>query len=210
MTHACSRPTSLPTSSMAWPGTPDDREIIFGGNQLRRVSVSKGESSITNIPTSLAQRRFRRCVATACVRTVRRQCDVRKLDLHDLTHVAGEPSELISSTRQQAAPSFSLTARASPSSPIAAELGIWDSCDRDGSNAVQLTRFGVGLDGTPRWSPDGRQIVFDHGPMECRRCTWFPPVASRARSPATRRAAKCHLLARRKMGLSSTPRITTV
>jgi Tol biopolymer transport system component len=34
-------------------------------------------------------------------------------------------------------------------------------CDRDGSNAIQLTHFGGPLSGTPRWSPDGKQIVFD-------------------------------------------------
>jgi Tol biopolymer transport system component/DNA-binding winged helix-turn-helix (wHTH) protein len=31
----------------------------------------------------------------------------------------------------------------------------------DGSDAVQLSNFRVQLTGTPRWSPDGRQIVFD-------------------------------------------------
>ena len=37
---------------------------------------------------------------------------------------------------------------------------IW-VCDSDGSNPLQLTSFGGGLTGTPRWSPDGRQIAFD-------------------------------------------------
>ena len=32
---------------LAW--TSDDREIIFGGNQLRRVSATRGEPSITNV-----------------------------------------------------------------------------------------------------------------------------------------------------------------
>jgi Tol biopolymer transport system component len=31
----------------------------------------------------------------------------------------------------------------------------------DGNDAVQLSNFRVQLTGTPRWSPDGRQIVFD-------------------------------------------------
>jgi WD40-like Beta Propeller Repeat len=29
---------------------------------------------------------------------------------------------------------------------------------------LQLTSFGGELDGTPRWSPDGRWIVFDRRP----------------------------------------------
>lgn len=37
---------------------------------------------------------------------------------------------------------------------------IW-VCDADGSNAVQLTSFGRGMSGSPRWSPDGKTIAFD-------------------------------------------------
>jgi Tol biopolymer transport system component/DNA-binding winged helix-turn-helix (wHTH) protein len=37
---------------------------------------------------------------------------------------------------------------------------IWES-DSDGSNPVQLTNFGGPVAGTPRWSPDGRHVVFD-------------------------------------------------
>lgn len=37
---------------------------------------------------------------------------------------------------------------------------VW-ICDEDGSNAVQLTSFGKGWSGSPRWSPDGRTIAFD-------------------------------------------------
>jgi Tol biopolymer transport system component/DNA-binding winged helix-turn-helix (wHTH) protein len=37
---------------------------------------------------------------------------------------------------------------------------IW-VCDTDGANAVQLTTFGSGMSGSPRWSPDGKTIAFD-------------------------------------------------
>lgn len=37
---------------------------------------------------------------------------------------------------------------------------IW-VCDADGTNAVQLTTFGRGISGSPRWSPDGHMIAFD-------------------------------------------------
>jgi Tol biopolymer transport system component/DNA-binding winged helix-turn-helix (wHTH) protein len=37
---------------------------------------------------------------------------------------------------------------------------IW-LCDADGGNAVQLTSFGRGMSGSPRWSPDGQAIAFD-------------------------------------------------
>jgi Tol biopolymer transport system component/serine/threonine protein kinase len=38
---------------------------------------------------------------------------------------------------------------------------IWRS-DADGSNPLQMTFFDTGFSGTPRWSPDGRWIAFDH------------------------------------------------
>ncbi len=40
---------------------------------------------------------------------------------------------------------------------------IW-VCDSDGGNQVQLTKFGGSHVGSPRWSPDGRQIAFDSRP----------------------------------------------
>jgi Tol biopolymer transport system component len=38
---------------------------------------------------------------------------------------------------------------------------IWRS-DADGSNPMQMTFFDTGFSGTPRWSPDGKWIAFDH------------------------------------------------
>ena len=38
---------------------------------------------------------------------------------------------------------------------------IWRS-DWDGSNPLQMTFFDEGFSGTPRWSPDGKWIAFDH------------------------------------------------
>src|SRR6185312_762447 len=37
---------------------------------------------------------------------------------------------------------------------------IW-LCEADGSNAFQLTNFGKGWSGSPRWSPDGMSVAFD-------------------------------------------------
>jgi Tol biopolymer transport system component len=38
---------------------------------------------------------------------------------------------------------------------------IWKS-DADGSHLLQMTSFERGFSGTPRWSPDGKWIAFDH------------------------------------------------
>jgi Tol biopolymer transport system component len=39
-------------------------------------------------------------------------------------------------------------------------MEIW-ICDADGSDPVQLTSFGGPMTGSPQWSPDGTQVVFD-------------------------------------------------
>ena len=38
---------------------------------------------------------------------------------------------------------------------------IWICDAADGANAFQLTSFGKGMSGSPRWSPDGKTIAFD-------------------------------------------------
>ncbi len=145
---------------LAW--TSDDREIVFGGNLLRRVSATRGEQSIKSVSyvpgpaTFPAIRGNLLAYVQAAV-----NANVWKLDLRDSTHAAGDPSKLISSTRQQAAPSFSPDGtHIAFQSDRSGSWEIW-TCDRDGSNAMQLTHFGGSLTGTPRWSPDGKQIVFD-------------------------------------------------
>jgi dipeptidyl aminopeptidase/acylaminoacyl peptidase len=72
----------------------------------------------------------------------------------------GSPKKVISTSRvdaeAQLSPDGSKIAFASDRS---GSYEIW-ICDRDGANALQLTRFG-GHTGAPRWSPDGRRIACD-------------------------------------------------
>jgi tricorn protease-like protein len=53
------------------------------------------------------------------------------------------------------------TGAASPSPQPVRNEEIW-SCGSDGTHCFQVTAFnGTFVTGTPRWSPDGKQIVFD-------------------------------------------------
>jgi len=79
----------------------------------------------------------------------------------DQGHHGGKPEKLIYSTLQEEGPQYSPDGKHIVfQSTRSGSFEIW-RCDPDGSHLVQLTSFNGPLTGTPRWSPDGRQISFD-------------------------------------------------
>ena len=58
-------------------------------------------------------------------------------------------------------------------------------CDSEGANLVQLTSFGGPEVGTPRWSPDGQQIVFDSAAESNRDIYVVSPEGARPRRLTT-------------------------
>ena len=73
---------------------------------------------------------------------------------------AGPPDRFISSTRMESGPQFSPDgSKIAFESTRSGAYEIW-ICRSDGSDLIQLTQFNS-ISGTPRWSPNGQQIVFD-------------------------------------------------
>lgn len=76
----------------------------------------------------------------------------------------GKPRSAIASTQYDSSPQFSPDGRrVAFRSNRGGFHEIW-TADPDGRGAIQVTRFGGPLTGTPRWSPDGRWIVCDSRP----------------------------------------------
>ena len=87
--------------------------------------------------------------------------NIWRLDLTAASKPRSAAIKLISSSRDQRAPSISPDGdRIAFESSRSGHGEIW-VCNSDGSNPVQLTFFGGPLTGTPRWSPDSQRIVFD-------------------------------------------------
>jgi Tol biopolymer transport system component/DNA-binding winged helix-turn-helix (wHTH) protein len=145
---------------LAW--TLDDGQILLGGQQLRRIPSARAAELSAVVPYVPGPALFPSLRGNRLAYTqARDNANIWKLDLRSPSQSSGEPAKLISSTRQQAAASFSPDGtQIAFQSDRSGSWEIW-KCNRDGSSAVQLTHFGGPLSGTPRWSPDGQQIAFD-------------------------------------------------
>jgi Tol biopolymer transport system component len=143
--------------------TPDGGEILFTvpSEGIRRVSVVGGEPEpILGVGQNAA------FPSLQGNRMVFQQMTSQPRDLWRIPGRRGAnpdraPERLIASSSSDANADYSPVGRriAFNSSRSGGASNVW-TCDSDGANPVQLTRLERG-GGTPRWSPDGRRIVFD-------------------------------------------------
>jgi Tol biopolymer transport system component/DNA-binding winged helix-turn-helix (wHTH) protein len=149
---------------LAW--TADSRELIYTSHVGGTVNLWKVSSS-GGTPEQMAvggvdayypaiSRHGNRLAYTQIYGAT----PVYRIDRTDGTLSFNSPDKLIASTRSDRSPQFSPDGKSiSFESDRSGSYEIW-VCDSEGANPIQLTSFGGPDVGPPRWSPDGRQIVF--------------------------------------------------
>jgi Tol biopolymer transport system component/predicted Ser/Thr protein kinase len=148
-------------SGVAW--TPDGKDIVvcdeFSG--LWRMAASMSGKPVRLAFASDANGpAISRQGNRLAYEVVKSDIDIHRVDLSGQDLNPGVPFKFISSTRDEVRPAYSPDGK-----KIAFHSnrsGAWEVwvCDRDGSNAVQLTSLrGDDWDGSA-WSPDGRRIAF--------------------------------------------------
>jgi Tol biopolymer transport system component len=154
----------------AW--TQDGRDIVYcGGFGLMPAVGSKGLWRMTawmsgkpvglsfatdaSSPPAVSRQGNRLAYAVERI-----DVDIYRIDLGEPGRNPGVPSKFISSTRNEWGPTYSPDGK--KIAFTSDRSGFWETwvCDRDGSNAIQLTSLrGEDADGSA-WSPDGRSIAF--------------------------------------------------
>jgi Tol biopolymer transport system component len=87
--------------------------------------------------------------------------NIWSLTLPQDTHTPGLPRMVVASSRMDDEADFSPDGRRIAfQSDRSGSTEIW-VCEKDGSHPRQVTSFGHGDTGMPRWSPDGLRIAFD-------------------------------------------------
>jgi Tol biopolymer transport system component/DNA-binding winged helix-turn-helix (wHTH) protein len=147
-------------SGIAW--AEDSQSLLYCSDQhLWRVPIAGGKPEMLLFAQDVESVAVASHGNRLAFAQVHHSGNVFQVALASQTKLTGPATKFISSTRGDAG------AHVSPDGKHVA-FQSWRSgnpevwvCDRDASNPVQLTSFGGPSMGEPRWSPDGRRIVFD-------------------------------------------------
>ena len=145
---------------LAW--AEDSQSLLYcSAHHLWRVSIAGGKPEMLLFAQDVESVAVASHGDRLAFAQVRHPGNIWQLALTGQAKAPAPATRLISSTRGDSG------AHVSPDGKHIA-FQSWRSgdpevwvCDRDASNPIQLTSFGGPSMGEPRWSPDGRRIVFD-------------------------------------------------
>ena len=138
-------------SPYAWSTTASLWRVPASGGVPEQVAVG-GDNA--NAP-SISRRGNRLAFVQAHI-----DSDIWEIGVSGSPPKGHSPRKLIASSRRDETPQISPDgSKIAFGSDRSGSAEVW-ICDRDGANALQLTRFGSNA-GCPRWSPDSRRIVLE-------------------------------------------------
>jgi Tol biopolymer transport system component len=153
-------PGNRAISGLGW--TSDGAGLLIAAGGLWKVPVAGGKAE--RLAESEGQ-----MTALSVARKGRRVAYSELVPAVEIWRTAGPgskpsdfpPTRLIGSPDEVGSPNIAPGGRSIAfGSFISGSWEIW-KCDRDGRSAIQLTFLGDVPTGSPRWSPDGRFVVFD-------------------------------------------------
>jgi Tol biopolymer transport system component/DNA-binding winged helix-turn-helix (wHTH) protein len=147
-------------SGLAW--AEDSQSLLYCSDQhLWRVPLAGGKPEMLLFAQDVESVAVASHGNRLAFAQVHHSGNVFQLALAIQTKLTAPATKLISSTRGDAGAHVSRDGKhIAFQSWRSGNPEVW-VCDRDSSNPIQLTSFGGPSIGEPRWSPDGRRIVFD-------------------------------------------------